>query len=66
MEDGIARLVAANPPAIEDHQNDWALCTVLLVCTVRHLSINPRPDHWPVTVLSLAVERRWLFGQDTR
>ena len=24
VEDGIARLVAANPPAIEDHQNDRA------------------------------------------
>jgi hypothetical protein len=45
MEDGIARLVAANPPAIEDHQNDWASRPVLLVRPVRHMSINPLPDH---------------------
>ena len=30
MEDGIARLVAANTPAIEDHQNDRTLWPVLL------------------------------------
>jgi hypothetical protein len=55
-EDGVSRLVAADTPAIEDHQDDWAP-RPMPARSAGHFLVNSRSNRSLIPVLHLAIAR---------
>jgi len=66
MEHGVARLITANTPAIEDHQDDGTLRPVQPARSACHVRISSKLDRSSIAVLSLAIERGYRVSRDIR